>query len=131
MSLLNETSPPSHIRTIQLLKPYPFYQTSLTDTRQAALDCMAWHGTDRFALWPQFELSCRPWYPAGFNAHHLVSNTLVYAHEHKTPGAPLSSALLASGHGVLNEPLDATQPARVHRRAPPSRRPLVTTLVLT
>ncbi len=40
----------------------------------------------RASVCAQFELSCRPWYPAGFNAHHLVSNVLVFAHEHKTPG---------------------------------------------
>ncbi len=66
----------------------------------------------------QFELSCRPWYPAGFNAHHLVSNVLVFAHEHKTPGKashlalatlpsciaahrPVTCALTASKHTLL------------------------------
>lgn len=43
-----------------------------------------------------FELSCRPWYPAGFNAHHLVSNVLVFAHEHRTPGNQKGRTLVRS-----------------------------------
>ena len=50
----------------------------------------------------QFELSCRPWYPAGFNAHHLVSNVLVFAHEHKTPGKTVS-LVYAGALRVLGE----------------------------
>mmetsp|Transcript_10777 Transcript_10777/g.32342 ORF Transcript_10777/g.32342 Transcript_10777/m.32342 type:complete len:600 (-) Transcript_10777:893-2692(-) len=54
----------------------------------------------------EFELSCRPWYPAGFNAHHLVSNVLVFAHEHRTPGNKKGRQLVraalkqASGMGL-------------------------------
>ena len=37
----------------------------------------------------QFELECRPFYIAGFNAHDLVPKSLATPAEHKTEGSVL------------------------------------------
>lgn len=41
----------------------------------------------------QFELECRPFYIAGFNAHDLVPKSLATPSEHKTEGESLRLTL--------------------------------------
>ncbi len=40
--------------------------------------------------WVQFELECRPFYVAGFNAHDLVPKSLADPTAHKTEGGSAS-----------------------------------------
>ena len=46
-------------------------------------------------MWRQFELECRPFYVAGFNAHDLVPKSLANPAEHKTEGIPCPPAVHA------------------------------------